>query len=200
MSFHLYIQILITNQFHTNPVVTPGPLERASQKTVQSVRECGPASRTSPAGPSHSSGPLTAPGSWECGTGRGCCTGLETPGRWAGIQECDMRVNAQPKHTQSGRVFGIPQLYQRNLIFQEEKKVRRSGDLCPTFHDQRALSGNVTAQIPSVLKAAMSRPIIPPYEISLKCRCVHPLRYNCSHLLADSFSFSFKHFRVLPNM
>lgn len=84
---------------------------------------------------------------------------------------------------------------QRNLIFQEEKKARRSGDLCPTFHDQQALSGNVTAWIPPVLKDAMSRPIIPAYEISPKCRWVHPLRYNCSHPLADSFSFSFKQSR-----
>lgn len=77
ISFHLSIQILFTNQFRTNPVVTPGPVERASQKTVQSTRECGPASGTCPAGPSHSTKPklrpLTAPAR---GTGRGCCTGL----------------------------------------------------------------------------------------------------------------------------
>lgn len=46
--------------------------------------------------PKPSSGPLPAPGSRDCGTERGCCIGLGTPGRWAGIQECDMRVTHSP--------------------------------------------------------------------------------------------------------
>lgn len=129
MSFHLYIQILITNQFHTNPVVTPGPLERASQKTVQSVRECGPASRTSPAGPSHSSGPLTAPGSWECGTGRGCCMGLETPGRWAGIQECDMRVTRSPSTHRVDVSLASPNSTREISFFRKKEREEKWGSV-----------------------------------------------------------------------
>lgn len=94
------------------------------------------------------------PGSWGRGAGRGCSTRLEIHGRGTMIPGVWHEVHRQPKQcTERYMSYSIPQLYQRNLIFQEEKKMRRSGDLYPPFHDQQPLlaSYNVIMWIPSVL-------------------------------------------------